>query len=175
MLQRYSEEDRLLTSPGAAAFRTMLGEQPTLILVDELPSYVRKVNALLGNAISNIQQVLYDLIEAVTSAPKAALVITAPDRNADAFQEEAGTVHDIIDEAQRIIGRRAHDMTPTAPSDVPAILRRRLFTGCDEHAREETAKRLPKHLRQTLPQPSGRFHQPAEGNLSFPPGPTGPH
>ena len=138
-LARYSKDDRELTSPGADAYRAMLGSDPVLILIDELPVYVRKAVAAGNRDIRNTATIIYDLIAAVDSSPKAALIITAPDRNSDAFQEETGEVHRIIDEAQSIISRRAHDMTPTAPADLPPILRRRLFTGCDENARRSTA------------------------------------
>ena len=138
-LERYSTEDRMLTSPGAAAYRSMIGEDPVLILVDELPIYVRKSVDEHQNHIRNFETTLYDLIAAVSSSPKAVLIITAPDPNADAFQEETGEVLRIIDGAQNIIGRSAHDMTPTSPNDLPSILRSRLFNSCDETARQAAA------------------------------------
>ena len=138
-LERYSTEDQMLTSPGAAAYRSMIGEDPVLILVDELPIYVRKSVDEYQNHIRNLETTLYDLIAAVSSSPKAVLIITAPDPNADAFQEETGEVLRIIDGAQHIIGRSAHDMTPTSPNDLPSILRSRLFNSCDETARKTAA------------------------------------
>ncbi len=138
-LERFSTEDRILTSPGAAAYRGMMGDGPVLILVDELPIYVRKALSRGNHNITNLETILYDLIAAVTSTPKAALIITAPDPNSDAFQEETGAVLRIINDTQNIIGRSAHDMTPTSPNDLPSILRRRLFQSCDDETRQAVA------------------------------------
>ena len=138
LLERYRREDELLASAGAQAYREMIGRKPVLILIDELANYVAKAVDAQNNSIGNIRSLLFDLIEAVEACPNAALVITSPDRNADAFREATGMVTEIIDEAQRIIARNATDITPTAPDDLAPILRRRLFQSCDEEAKQKT-------------------------------------
>lgn len=136
LLERYRQEDELLSSAGSQAYREMIGQEPVLILIDELANYVEKALPAQNNGARNIRSLLFDLIEAVEACPKAVLVITAPDRNADAFREGTGRVTAIIDEAQRITARNATDITPTAPDDLAPILRRRLFQSCDEDARQ---------------------------------------
>ena len=39
-----------------------------------------------------------------------------------------------------ILSRTGHDMVPSDETDVAAILRQRLFTGCNEQARQDTTK-----------------------------------
>ena len=136
LLERYLREDELLTSAGAQAYREMLGEKPVLILIDELAGYVAKAVPAQEDGISNIRSLLFDLIEAVEACPRAVLVITSPDPNADAFKDATGIVISIIDEVQRIIGRNVQDITPTAPDDLAPILRQRLFQTSDEDARQ---------------------------------------
>ena len=138
LLERYRQEDELLTSAGTQAYREMIGREPVLILIDELANYVAKAVAAQVDSVRNIRSLLFDLIEAVKACPRAALVITSPDRNADAFREATGLVTEIINETRDIVGRNVSDITPTAPSDLAPILRRRLFQGCDEEAKQRT-------------------------------------
>ena len=136
LLEQHQLEDESLASAGTQAYRQMLGQEPVLILVDELANYVSKAIANQKDKAGNINSLLFDLIEAVVACPKAILIITSPDRNTDAFQDGVGMVTEIIDEAQRIVGRNIADITPTAPDDLAPILRRRLFQGCDEEAKQ---------------------------------------
>ena len=138
LLERYQREDELLASAGTQAYREMIGQEPVLILIDELANYVAKAVAARRDSARNIRSLLFDLIEAVKACPKAVLVITSPDRNADAFREATGLVTEIINEARDIVGRNVSDITPTAPSDLAPILRSRLFQGCDEEAKQST-------------------------------------
>lgn len=138
LLERYLQEDELLTSAGAQAYRGMIGDKPVLILIDELANYVAKAVSAQEDSASNIRSLLFDLIEAVEACPKAVLVITSPDPNADAFKDAAGIVMAIIDEVQNIVGRNVEDITPTASDDLAPILRQRLFQSCDEDARQNT-------------------------------------
>ena len=138
LLKRHQQEDKSLASVGAQAYREMIGQEPVLILIDELANYVAKAVGPQKDNASNIRSLLFDLIEAVEVCPKAVLVITSPDPNADAFQDKAGMVAEIIKEAQSIAGRNISDITPTAPTDLAPILRRRLFQGCDEDAKQDT-------------------------------------
>ena len=145
LLARYRREDEALASAGADAYREMLGDTPTLILIDELVDYVAKSATAQSdntgstqNNAGNIQSLLFDLIQAVASSPKAVLVITAPDPAIDAFREAANIVSTIMAQIDRIVARSVTDITPTAPNDLAPILRRRLFQGCDETARQQT-------------------------------------
>ena len=138
LFERYLREDELLTSAGAQAYKEMLGEKPVLILIDELAGYVAKAVPAQEDGISNIRSILFDLIEAVEACPRAVLVITSPDPNADAFKDATGIVISVIDEAQKIVGRNVQDVTPTAPDDLAPILRQRLFQSSDEDARQNT-------------------------------------
>ncbi len=138
LLERYQQEDARLSSAGAQAYREMLGDKPVLILIDELANYVAKAVSAREDSVSNIRSLLFDLIEAVEACPKAVLVITSPDPNADAFRDATGIVIAIIDEVQKIVGRSVQDITPTAPDDLAPILRQRLFQSTDEDAKQNT-------------------------------------
>ena len=140
LLEDFQKEDESLASAGTNAYREMLGQEPVLILIDELANYVSKAIANQKEKAGNINSLLFDLLEAVEACPKAVLVITSPDRNIDAFREATGIVTEIINEAQRIVGRNIADITPTATNDLAPILRRRLFQSCDEEAKRSVVE-----------------------------------
>ncbi len=135
-LQRH---DELFSDPGAADFQRLIGDKPTLILIDELVRYVAAANQLDEqrgqSAARGLRNALSSLCRAVSLSPRAVLVITTPEQGHDAYQEETQFVHEVMNNLDSVTARVARDFTPTEAGDVPAILRRRLFqdTGSDGH------------------------------------------
>ena len=87
---RRSDEDRM--APGADTLRSLIGDAPALILLDELSVYLRKVRRLDG-AGEQLTAFLTSLFKAVETAPHAALVHTLAAgkdgaRPAEAYAEE---------------------------------------------------------------------------------------
>ena len=70
---RRSDEQRV--APGAETLRALFGDAPTLILLDELSVYLRKVSRL-DDARGQLTAFLTSLFKAVESTPNAALVYT---------------------------------------------------------------------------------------------------
>ena len=139
-LEQFREHDNRLTDPGAENFRRLIGDQPTLILVDELVQWVEKV---LNNDELNVQGIkttIAALAKAVDISPRAVLVVTSPEPGHDAFQNATAILTEIMSDLDSILSRTSHDMVPSDDTDVAAILRQRLFTNWDEQARKETTK-----------------------------------
>ena len=139
-LEQFREHDNRLTDPGAENFRRLIGDQPTLILVDELVQWVEKV---LNNDELNVQGVkttIAALAKAVDISPRAVLVVTSPEPGHDAFQNATAILTEIMSDLDSILSRTGHDMVPSDETDVAAILRKRLFTDWNEQARQETTK-----------------------------------
>ena len=82
-LQQFREGDERLTDPGADEFRRLIGNQPTVIMIDELVHYINKVRQRIdsGDQISleGALSTVSALASAVSSCPNAVLIITSPE------------------------------------------------------------------------------------------------
>ena len=139
-LEQFREHDNRLTDPGAENFRRLIGDQPTLFLVDELVQWVDRVLQLGELNVQGVKTTIAALAKAVDTSPRAVLVVTSPEPGHDAFQNATAILTEIMSDLDSILSRTGHDMVPSDETDVAAILRQRLFTGWDEQARQETTK-----------------------------------
>ncbi len=130
---RNSDESRI--APGAETLRELFGGEPTLILLDELSVYLRKVSNLEG-ARDQLTAFLTSLFKAVEGAPNAALVYTLAigkdGRATDAYNEENQFIADNMAEAESVSARKATLLNPTEEDETVQVLRRRLFESIDE-------------------------------------------
>ncbi len=130
---RKSDESRI--APGAETLRGLFGGEPTLILLDELSVYLRKVRSL-EDARYQMTAFLTSLFKAVESAPNAVLVYTLAigkyGRATDAYTEENQFIADQMAEAESVSARKATLLNPTEEDETVQVLRRRLFESIDE-------------------------------------------
>ena len=130
---RKSDESRI--APGAETLRELFGGDPTLILLDELSVYLRKVRNL-EDARDQLTAFLTSLFKAVESAPNAAMVYTLAigkdGRATDAYNEENQFIADNMAEAESVSARKATLLNPTEEDETVQVLRRRLFESIDE-------------------------------------------
>ena len=136
---RRSDEDRV--APGSETLRELFGGRPTLILLDELSVYLRKVRRV-GRGADQLTAFLTSLFKAVESAPNAALVYTLAigrdGRAVDAYSDENQFISDRVAEAESVSARKATLLNPTDAKEYPLVLRRRLFEDIDEAAADAT-------------------------------------
>ena len=130
---RNSDESRI--APGAETLRELFGGEPTLVLLDELSVYLRKVR-LLEDARGQLTAFLTSLFKAVESAPNAALVYTLAigkdGRAVDAYSEESRFIASAMAEVASVSARMATLLNPTEDDETVQVLRRRLFESIDE-------------------------------------------
>lgn len=130
---RRSDEDRI--APGSETLRELFGGEPTLILLDELSVYLRKVKDF-GGAADQLTAFLTSLFKAVESASNAALVYTlaigGDGRAVDAYSHENQFIADRVAEAESVSARKATLLNPTTADEYPLVLRRRLFKSVAE-------------------------------------------
>ena len=126
--------EELLTAPGADSLKRLIGDAPTLILIDEIARYLataagQKVadSTLARQTVS----FLMALMEAVDAKPNAVVVITTTEVT-DAFGGETQAVLDAVTEVRSLMARREHVLRPSAEADLPKILTRRLFEHVDD-------------------------------------------
>ncbi len=154
-LRSFKDGDAMLTDPGAETFRRLIGDEPVVIVIDELVQYLNRVSQLAardhGIPKDGVLTTISALAKAVASCPKAVLVITTPEDShelleeggrhsaGDAFSADAIAITDMLGRINSQLGRVIHPVAPSDEADVPAILRKRLFYDVDEHAQKETA------------------------------------
>ena len=157
---RTSDENRI--APGAETLRELFGGDATLILLDELSVYLRKVRRL-DDARDQLTAFLTSLFKAVEGAPNAALVYTLAigkdGRSTDAYSEENRFIAEHMAEAESVSARKATLLNPTEEDETVQVLRRRLFESIDE-ARIEGAVEAYRELwaatRDSLAAEAGR-------------------
>ena len=133
--ERLRRSDEQGVAPGAETLAELFGGEPTLILLDELAVYLRKVSRSQG-AHHQLTAFLTSLFKAVEGAPNAALVYTlaigGDGRATDAYSEENQFVHDTMAEAESVSARKATLMNPTEDFETAPVLLRRLFERVDD-------------------------------------------
>jgi len=132
--ERVRRSDERREAPGADTLRSLLGDAPALILLDELSVYLRKVSRD-DDAGGQLTAFLTSLFKAVESAPNAALVYTLAigkdGRAADAYSAENQFVADRMAEIESVSARKATLLNPTEEDETVQVLRRRLFEHID--------------------------------------------
>ena len=141
--ERVRNSDEMRVAPGAGTLQELFGGEPTLILLDELSVYLRKVRRL-DDAQDQLTAFLTSLFKAIEGAPNAALVYTLAigkgDSGApDAYSEENRFIADQMAEAESVSARKATLLNPTADDETIQVLRRRLFESIDQGAGAEVA------------------------------------
>ncbi|MCR5814188.1 MAG: DUF499 domain-containing protein [Desulfovibrio sp.] len=132
------KSDEAGIAPGAETIRSLFGDRPTLILMDELAIYIRKQSAKKKDAGKQLTAFLSALFKAVESAPRVALVFTLAigkkDKKAvDAYSEENQYIADTMLEAESVSARKATLLDPTEEDETVQVLRRRLFKSIDDN------------------------------------------
>jgi hypothetical protein len=135
-----SESDSRGVAPGSGVLSELIGDRPSLILIDELSVYLRKLRqAAKGEASGQLTAFLTALFKAVESSPRACVVFTlAVDKEgkaADAYQSEnqeiSQAVADIQEELGAVSARKATLLDPTEEDETIHVLKRRLFERID--------------------------------------------
>ncbi len=114
------EHDQQRISPGKDRLHELLGDQPVLILMDEIAEYAVKARDYVDQVMAFMQE----LTETVKVLPHAALVVTLP--SSAPYGEEGERV---LAQLQSIFGRLEAIYTPVEGEEVYEVIRRRLFEG----------------------------------------------
>ena len=133
--ERVRTSDEEHKAPGAETLRELFGGEPTLILLDELSVYLRKVHET-GDGKGQLSAFLTSLVKAVEGTQNAALVYTLAigkeGRATDAYGEENQFIAAQMEEIEKVSARKATLLNPTEEDETVKVLRRRLFESIDE-------------------------------------------
>ena len=168
---RASDQQRV--APGAENIRALFGGEPSLIVLDELSVYLRKVKG--RPEAQQLTPFLTALFKAIESSPGAALVFTLAigkgGKATDAYSAETEFVARQLNEAQSVAARKATVLDPTAEHETAQVLRRRLFSNIDQAGAAEIVaayKQLWISLGNELPSERPSEDRAAEFAAGFP-------
>lgn len=124
---------------GGEALRNVLESQnsPILILIDELLQYVTRADGVRINDTTLATQTIafmQELSEVASSIPNVCVVVTLPSSANE--QLDDAKFAKLYDKLNKVAGRMKDTITPVSDTDIPRIIRRRLFSSTDEQIRE---------------------------------------
>jgi hypothetical protein len=136
------KSDETGVAPGSETIKELFGSAPTLILIDELSVYLRKLGgADRKRAGGQLTAFMTSLFKAVESCKHAALVYTlaiGKDKKAvDAYSAENLEIAEIMEEVESVSARKAALLDPTEEDETVKVLRRRLFAYVDDAQAEQ--------------------------------------
>ena len=144
--------DKALISPGTQALERIVGDRPTLIMLDEIARHLRAAKAVAtANQESNLAEqtvaFLMTLIEFAASRQNIVFVLTLAD-SSDAFGPETGNIVHELEEARKVAARHERVISPADESEIAPIVRHRLFESFDKSAAAETADSYRAYYRE---------------------------
>lgn len=110
--------DKRRRAPGKDLLHQVLGDQPVLILMDEIAEYTVKARDFDDQVLAFFQE----LTETVKVLPRCALVVTLP---SSAPYGDRG--EQVLERLQRIFGRMEAIYTPVTGEEIYEVIRKRLF------------------------------------------------
>jgi hypothetical protein len=133
---RIRKSDESHDAPGAPTIVELFGGEPTLIVIDEISVYLRKIARVFPKGAEQFTAFIQDLIKAVSATPRVALVFTlavkAEDKSSqDAYKSENQIALKAFEEAEQVVARKATQLNPTEEDETVDVLRRRLFEKVD--------------------------------------------
>jgi len=175
-LVRKSDEQRV--APGTQVWEKLIGDQPALLMIDEIAYYLRvargaKYQAGESHLAEQTVAFLMSLIKFASESQRTVFVYTLAD-SADAFGKESDDLRAELAEARSVSARQEYVLTPSAENEISAIVTHRLFARVDRRAAEDAAKQYADfYVRQidkgvNLPQRAVRAEYQAEMVQDYP-------
>lgn len=135
-LVRESEVNK--AAVGTGLFETLIGSQPTLIMLDEIARHLRAAMAVptqtgKSNLAEQTVAFLMSLLEFASSKEHCLVVLTLAGES-DAFSKETAFLRQSFSEALQISARQERVLTPTVENEISAIVTHRLFKRVDRQA-----------------------------------------
>ena len=135
---RKSDQEKV--APGTDTIRELFGNDPTLVVLDELGEYLRKVQHTNGR--DQLTAFMKALLTAIETSPRAAVVYTlavqTDGKSVDAFAAENEFLASAMLELESVSGRKATILNPTKDDETAKVIRRRIFARIDDAGAERT-------------------------------------
>lgn len=149
-----SDQDR--SAPGTGFLDRLVGDEPTLIMLDEVARHLRAAKAVptatkRSDLAEQTVAFLMSLFEFAASKERVVVVFTLADPS-DAFGKETEELRQELAEAKKLSARQERVITPTGEAEISAIVTHRLFKSINPDAARETAATYTKYYRQIIEQ-----------------------
>ena len=152
LVQR-SEQDR--AAPGTALWDELIGDEPTLIMIDEVARHLRAAKNVRTTLKSDLAEqtvaFLMSIFEFAASRERVVIVYTLADPQ-DAFGRETEELRQHLAEARRVSARQERVITPTGETEISAIVTHRLFRRIDRVAGRATSAAYATYFKKALDQ-----------------------
>lgn len=172
------EGDQKRIAPGTGLFSDLIGNRPTLIMIDEIALHLRAAIAMpTATGKSNLAEqtvaFLMTLMEYASSQERVVVVLTMASE-ADAFQQETEQVRNALAESLKVSARQERVLTPAGENEISAIVVHRLFASVNRAEVERIVQRYGSYY-QELAHQNAPLHERAaraeylqEFSLSYP-------
>lgn len=136
------EADQGKNAVGTQTLEQLVGNEPCLIMLDELGRYLRDASSVPTKANPRITlaettvATLMSLLEFASSKANVVIVLTLAD-SSDAFGKESDEIRRELQEAKKVSARQERVITPSNEAEMPAIVTHRLFERIDRDAAKE--------------------------------------
>lgn len=132
------ESEQTKAAPGTGLFERLIGNQPALIMIDEIARHLRAalaVPAATGRVTLADETIafLMSLLEFAASKERCLVVLTLASES-DAFASETSLLRQKLAETQNITARQERVLTPTSGGEIYAIVTHRLFKSVNRQA-----------------------------------------
>ena len=135
-LLRGSDEQKI--SPGTSVLQRLIGDRPTLIVLDEIAQYLRKAKAVkVGNSdlAGQVVAFLFALMDLAGSCQNLVFVYSLASAS-DSFADDTTE----LQEAIKASARQEKILTPSTDLEIYNIVKQRLFSSVDDKAAKKAAQ-----------------------------------
>ena len=157
---RLEQHDVTKTVPSTNTLLEVFGDQPAIVILDEMASYLRAAEKSGDQGAMNLAQSTPNFLKslseiATTSGRKVFFALT--EATGDLFGDATESIRKIYSEVTASIGRTSTaqgTINPATGGEIAEILKRRLFSEIDSNAAVEVAKRYEQYyfnLSKTYP------------------------
>lgn len=141
-------------APGTGLFETIIGEKPTLIMIDEIARHLRTAIAVptatkQSNLAEQTVAFLMSLLEFAASKERCLVVLTLAD-DTSAFSAQTAMVRQAIAEAKNVTARQERVLTPTDEDEISSIVTHRLFKSIDREGAKPVFDAYVRYYNQLL-------------------------
>ncbi len=135
-LLKGSDEQRV--SPGTVVLERIIQGQPTVIIIDEIASYLRKAKATLvgnSNLAGQVVAFLFALMDLAASCNNLVFVYTLAS-STDSFGEETTEIRETISAS----ARQERILKPSTDIEIYNIVKQRMFSSIEANAANNASK-----------------------------------
>lgn len=138
--QLLAKSDQQGVAPGAATLEELVGDRPALIMLDELAHFLRVAKGIGTTNLADMTiAFLMSLFQLAASKPQVVVVLTLAEAF-DTYGKETEELRQRLAEAKRLAARQERVITPTAETEISAIVTHRLFEKLNREAAKQTSK-----------------------------------